>query len=75
MADETQAVIEQRVLAACSLKAQHSSLLKHAKPIVDRLVARGLLRRFKVPPATVPLWLEITPQGVDRLAELRGEAS
>lgn len=63
--------IERRILARLAKGPEHSTNMKVVKGHVKSLVERGLARRFTVPPATVPLWVEITDAGRRRLTELR----
>lgn len=65
------ATLERRVLEACEREPKHARTLQPVKAVIDRLVKAGCLRRFVRPPATAPLWIEITDKGVDRLIQLR----
>ena len=62
--------IERRVLATCAKAPEWSQRLKHAKPIVDRLVRTGHLRRRPAAGSRVPLMVEITEMGRVRLAKI-----
>lgn len=67
--DDARAELERRVLRKPRRGPAHSTQFSGLKPIVDDLVLRGWVNRFRAPGASVPLMLALTPAGAAAIVE------
>lgn len=66
--------IERRILSRVCSGPCWSQSIRGFKPVVDRMVAGGLLRRSCAPGSKVPLLIELTVKGEEHLARIAGSA-